>query len=90
MRIKFVVCVCVAASVEQINKAKDIIKKLTFKFESEAFENPGTCEIKTKGLGGPINNVYFSLPVCAVVSSTEALPAAGGHCSGARGGGASG
>ena len=29
-----------SASVEQIDKAKDIIKKLTFNFQSDAFENP--------------------------------------------------
>lgn len=28
------------ASTEQIDKAKEIIKKLTFNFQSEAFENP--------------------------------------------------
>ena len=30
------------ATEEQIDKAKEIIKKLTFKFQSDAFENPGT------------------------------------------------
>ena len=29
-----------SASVEQIDKAKDIIMKLTFNFQSDAFENP--------------------------------------------------
>ena len=29
-----------SASAEQIDKAKEIIKKLTFNFQSEAFENP--------------------------------------------------
>ena len=29
-----------SASTEQIDKAKEIIKKLTFNFQSEAFENP--------------------------------------------------
>lgn len=30
-----------AASTEQIDKAKEIIKKLTFKYQPDAFENPG-------------------------------------------------
>ena len=35
-------CLChLAASIEQIDKAKEIIKKLTFNFQSDAFENPG-------------------------------------------------
>ena len=29
------------ATTEQIDKAKDVIKKLTFEFQSESFENPG-------------------------------------------------
>ena len=29
-----------SASAEQTDKAKEIIKKLTFNFQSEAFENP--------------------------------------------------
>lgn len=32
----------VVATTEQIDKAKDIVKKLKFNFNSEAFENPGT------------------------------------------------
>ena len=30
-----------AASTEQIDKAKEVIKKLTFKYQPDAFENPG-------------------------------------------------
>lgn len=30
------------ASTEQIDKAKEVIKKLMFEFQSDAFENPGT------------------------------------------------
>ena len=30
-----------AASAEQIDKAKEVIKKLTFKYQPDAFENPG-------------------------------------------------
>ena len=29
------------ASTEQIDKAKEVIKKLTFEFQSDSFENPG-------------------------------------------------
>lgn len=29
------------ATTEQIDKAKDVIKKLTFEFQSDSFENPG-------------------------------------------------
>ena len=29
------------ATVEQVEKAKEVIKKLTFKFSSDNFENPG-------------------------------------------------
>ena len=29
-----------SASVKQIDKAKEVIKKLTFNFQSDAFENP--------------------------------------------------
>ena len=36
-RVQWFLC---AASTEQIDKAKEIIKKLTFNFQSEAFENP--------------------------------------------------
>ena len=32
---------CLSATNEQVDKAKEIIKKLTFHFQSEAFENPG-------------------------------------------------
>ena len=32
------------ASTEQIDKAKEVIKKLTFEFQSDSFENPGTQE----------------------------------------------
>ena len=43
------VCLCVfngvfslpSANNEQIDKAKEIVKKLMFKFRSESFENPG-------------------------------------------------
>lgn len=35
------------ASTEQIDKAKEVIKKLTFEFQSDSFENPGTCIQKT-------------------------------------------
>ena len=31
---------CIATT-EQIDKAKDVIKKLTFEFQSDSFENPG-------------------------------------------------
>ena len=34
------------ATTEQIDKAKEVIKKLTFEFQSDSFENPGnqnTC-----------------------------------------------
>ena len=30
-----------SANNEQIDKAKEIVKKLMFKFQSESFENPG-------------------------------------------------
>ena len=33
---------CLAAKTDQVNKAKEIIKKLTFPFDSSCFENP--CE----------------------------------------------
>ena len=29
------------ATTEQIDKAKEVIKKLTFEFQSDSFENPG-------------------------------------------------
>lgn len=36
-------CVYVsAAQSELVDKAKEIVKKLTFSFESDSFENPGT------------------------------------------------
>ena len=35
---------CVAKT-EQIDKAKDVIKKLTFEFQSDSFENPGNIQI---------------------------------------------
>ena len=34
--------ITVEASHEQIDKAKEIVKKLTFNFQSESFENPGS------------------------------------------------
>jgi len=33
------------ASNEQMDKAKEIIKKLTFNFQSDAFENPGEITV---------------------------------------------
>ena len=35
-------CTCLLASTTQIDAAKDVIKKLSFSFDSESFENP--CE----------------------------------------------
>jgi len=35
----------ITASEEQIDKAKEIIKKLTFNFRSDDFENPGSLEL---------------------------------------------
>ena len=34
-------CTCLSASTTQIDAAKDVIKKLSFPFDSESFENPG-------------------------------------------------
>ena len=31
----------VSATAEQIDKAKEVVKKLTFNYQSDAFENPG-------------------------------------------------
>ena len=33
--------IAISANTEQIDKAKDIIKKLTFKYQPDSFENPG-------------------------------------------------
>ena len=51
-------CVYYSASTEQIDKAKEIIKKLTFNFQSEAFENP--CEYTNK----ECTHIMFIVHVC--------------------------
>ena len=33
--------IAISANTEQIDKAKEIIKKLTFKYQPDSFENPG-------------------------------------------------
>lgn len=35
-------CYLLPAQLEVVDKAKEVVKKLTFSFESDAFENPGT------------------------------------------------
>ena len=40
------ICITHTASTEQIDKAKEIMKKLTFKYQPDAFENPGVPSFK--------------------------------------------
>ena len=74
-------CFCFIATTQQIDKAKEVIKKLTFEFQSESFENPGIlhlsismCVYRVGGHGKPLLSFFYTASVGSYIRNATTHP----------------
>ena len=67
--IGFICLVLFVVTTEQIDKAKEVIKKLKFEFQSEDFENPGN--VKYNNAHCTSSNMHFIVHILQTLHIME-------------------